>query len=219
MTESFSEGERPPTILSFTKDLPNLCSLAGLLCAVLAIYFAVVGNFPASMIGLVWTVVFDWSDGAIARKLKNRTDTQKSFGGQLDSLIDIISFGVCPAVVLLSYGNFDIWFVPGAFIIVAAGVLRLSYFNVFGLIGKSTYQGLAIDNNGILLVLLFFLEGFISISLFTALLYASIVLLAALNVAPIKTPKLSADGWYYGIAAYAVVASLFYVWRLMQTVS
>jgi CDP-diacylglycerol--serine O-phosphatidyltransferase len=134
-------------------------------------------------------------------------------------LIDIVSFGVCPALVLLSYGNYDIWFVPGAFIIVAAGVLRLSYFNVFGLIGKSTYQGLAIDNNGILLVLLFFLEGFISISLFTALLYASIVLLAALNVAPIKTPKLSADGWYYGIAAYAVVASLFYVWRLMQTVS
>jgi CDP-diacylglycerol--serine O-phosphatidyltransferase len=219
MTESFSEGERPPTILSFTKDLPNLCSLAGLLCAVLAIYFAVVGNFPASMIGLVWAVVFDWGDGVIARKLKNRTDAQRSFGGQLDSLIDIVSFGVCPALVLLSYGNYDIWFVPGAFIIVAAGVLRLSYFNVFGLIGKSTYQGLAIDNNGILLVLLFFLEGFISISLFTALLYASIVLLAALNVAPIKTPKLSADGWYYGIAAYAVVASLFYVWRLMQTVS
>jgi hypothetical protein len=38
-------------------------------------------------------------------------------------------------------------------------------------------------------------------------------------VAPIRTPRLSAGGWYYGIAAYAVVASLFYVWRLMQTVS
>lgn len=218
MPESISVEERPPTILSFSKDLPNLCSLVGLLCTVLAIYFAIIGNFPAAMIGLVWAVFFDWSDGKIARKLKNRTDAQKSFGGHLDSLIDIVSFGVCPALILLSYGNFDIWFVPGAFIIVAAGVLRLSYFNVFGLIGKSTYQGLAIDNNGILLVLLFFLEGFISVSIFTALLYASIVLLAALNVSPIKTPKLSADGWYYGIAAYAVVASLFYVWQLMQTV-
>ena len=122
-------------------------------------------------------------------------------------------------MVLLSYGNYDIAFVPGAFIIVAAGALRLSYFNVFGLIDKSTYQGLAIDNNGILLVLLFLLEGFVSVSLFTALLYASIVLMAALNVAPIRTPKLSAIGWYYAIATYAVAASLFYIWRLMQTVS
>ncbi len=219
MTASISEGETPPTILSFAKDLPNLCSLAGLLCAVLAIYFAIMGNFPAAMIGLVWAVFFDWSDGKIARKLQNRTDSQRLFGGQLDSLIDIVSFGVCPALVLLSYGNYEIWFVPGAFIIVAAGVLRLSYFNVFGLIDESTYQGLAIDNNGILLVLVFFLDGFILGSLFTPLLYASIVLLAVLNVAPIRTPKLSADGWYYGIAAYAVVASLFYVWRLMQTVS
>jgi len=216
MTESISVEERPPTILSFAKDLPNLCSLAGLLCTVLAIYFAITGNFPAAMIGLVWAVFFDWSDGKIARKLKHRTDAQRSFGGQLDSLIDIVSFGVCPALVLLSYGNYDIWFVPGAFIIVAAGVLRLSYFNVFGLIDKSTYQGLAIDNNGIFLVLLFLLEGFISVYLFTALLYASIVLLAVLNVAPIRTPKLSAGGWYYAIATYAVVASLFYVWRLMQ---
>lgn len=219
MTESISEGGRPPTILSFSKDLPNLCSLAGLLCAVLAIYFAIIGNFPAAMIGLVWAVFLDWSDGNIARKLKNRTDAQKSFGGQLDSLVDIVSFGVCPAVVLLSYGNYGIGFVPGAFIIVAAGVLRLSYFNVFGLIGESTYQGLAIDNNGILLVLLFFIEGFISVSLFTVVLYASIVLLAVLNVAPIRTPKLSARGWYYAIATYAVAASLFYIWRLMQTAS
>ena len=42
-----------PTILSFTKDLANLCSLAGLFSAVLAIYFAITGNFPASMIGLL----------------------------------------------------------------------------------------------------------------------------------------------------------------------
>ncbi len=70
---------KQPSIISFANDLANLCSLAGLLSAVLAIYFAIVGNFPAAMIGLVWSVFFDWSDGNIARRMKDRTDEQRKF--------------------------------------------------------------------------------------------------------------------------------------------
>ena len=208
--------ETPPTIISFARDLANLCSLAGLLSAVLAIYFAIVGNFPAAMIGLVWAVFFDWSDGNIARRMKGRTDKQRLFGGQLDSLIDIVSFGVCPAVVLLSYGDFSPWFLPGAFLIVAGGVLRLSYFNVYGLVSKTSYQGLAIDNNGILLVLLFVFHDLFSASVFTVILYILILTLAALNVAPIRTPKLSSGLWYYGIVAYTITLTLFYSWQLQR---
>jgi CDP-diacylglycerol--serine O-phosphatidyltransferase len=203
-----------PSILSFAKDLANLCSLAGLFSAVLAIYFAIVGNFPAAMIALVWAVLFDWSDGKIARRMKSRTDEQRKFGGQLDSLIDIVSFGVCPAVVLLSYGDFSPWFLPGAFIITAAGVLRLSYFNVFGLAGKASFQGLAIDNNGIILALIFVFNSFISASSFTVLLYITVLTLAVLNVAPIKTPKLSSGSWYYAIVLYTLVITLFFGWQL-----
>lgn len=206
----------PPTILSFARDLPNLCSLAGLFSAVLAIYFAIVGIFPAAMIGLIWAIFFDWSDGIIARRMKGRTKQQQSFGGQLDSLIDIVSFGICPAIILLSYGDFSPWFVPGAFLIVAAGVLRLSYFNVFGLVGESTYQGLALDNNAIILALLFVFDGLISTSDFAALLYVALLAMAALNVAPIRTPKL-AGGWYYGITAYTLVLTLIFGWQLLHT--
>jgi CDP-diacylglycerol---serine O-phosphatidyltransferase len=205
----------PPTILSFAKDLPNLCSLAGLFSAVLAIYFAVLGIFPAAMIGLIWAIFFDWSDGIIARRMQGRTKQQQSFGGQLDSLIDIVSFGICPAIVLLSYGDFSPWFVPGAFLIVAAGVLRLSYFNVFGLAGESTYQGLALDNNAIILALLFVFDGLISTSDFAALLYVVLLALAALNVAPIRTPKLN-GGWYYGITAYTLVLTVIFGWQLLH---
>ena len=208
--------ETPPTIISFAGDLANLCSLAGLLSAVLAIYFAITGNFPAAMIGLVWAVFFDWSDGNIARRMKGRTDKQRLFGGQLDSLIDIVSFGVCPAVVLLSYGDFSPWFLPGAFLIVAGGVLRLSYFNVYGLVSKTSYQGLAIDNNGILLVLFFVFHDLFSASAFTVILYILILTLAALNVAPIRTPKLSSGSWYYGIVAYTITMTLFYSWQLQN---
>ena len=215
MTDINDSLEMPPTILSFAKDLPNLCSLAGLLSAVLAIYFAILGNFPAAMIGLIWAVLFDWSDGRIARRMMSRTDNQRMFGGQLDSLIDIVSFGICPAIVLLSYGDFSPWFIPGAFIIVAAGVLRLSYFNVYGLVGESSYQGLAIDNNGILLALLFVFHDLVGTSVFTTLLYLVILALAVLNVAPIRTPKLGMS-WYYGIIAYTLALTLFYGWQLLR---
>jgi len=208
-----------PSIISFANDLANLCSLAGLLSAVLAIYFAIVGNFPAAMIGLVWAVFFDWSDGNIARRMKDRTDEQRKFGGQMDSLIDIVSFGICPAVVLLSYGDFSPWFIPGAFLIAAAGVLRLSYFNVFGLADKSSFQGLAIDNNGIFLVLIFVVNSFVNASSFTILLYITILALAVLNVAPVRTPKLSSGRWYYAIALYTLIVTLLFGWQLFKGIN
>ncbi|MBQ0719359.1 MAG: CDP-alcohol phosphatidyltransferase family protein [Gammaproteobacteria bacterium] len=203
-----------PSILSFAKDLPNLCSLAGLLCAVIAIYFVILGNFPAAMIGLLWALFFDWSDGIIARRLKGRNEKQQAFGGQLDSLIDIISYGICPALVLLSWGGFSPWFLPGAFLALAAGVFRLSYFNIFGMESGSSYKGLAIDNNVIILTFVFLFSTEIDKAIFTTFLYIMIVVLAVLNVAPIRTPKLIGR-WYYVLIAYAVILSVIYGWQLL----
>ena len=201
------------SILSFAGDLPNICSLVGLLCAVLAIYYAVLGNFKIAMVGLIWAVFFDWSDGIIARRMQGRTDDQRSFGAQLDSLIDIVSFGICPAVILLSLGHFSPWYIPGAFIILATGVIRLSYFNVFGLVDGSTYVGLALDNNIIILVFVFLFKDFFSPVAFSAGIYTLMMLLAVLNVAPIKTPKF-AGGWYYVLIAYTVTLSALFGWQL-----
>ena len=210
-----NSANAPVSILSFAGDLPNICSLAGLLCTVLAIYYAIIGLFPAAMIGLIWAVFFDWSDGIIARNLKGRNDKQREFGGQLDSLIDIVSFSICPAIILLSYGNFSPWFLPGAFIIVATGVLRLSYFNVFGLVEESTYMGLALDNNVIILVFVFLLHGVISQTAFSVFLYTLLMLLTALNVASIKTPKFSGR-WYYALMLYTVVMTAIYGWQVLH---
>ncbi len=56
MSEAPVTPAAPRAILSYAKDLPNICSLAGLLSAILAIYYAFLGNFPAAMIGLLWAV-------------------------------------------------------------------------------------------------------------------------------------------------------------------
>ena len=74
MTTSNTEArEIQPSILSFVKDLPSLCSLAGLACTTLAIYFSIIGVYSAAMIAMVWAVGFDWADGLIARSMKGRT--------------------------------------------------------------------------------------------------------------------------------------------------
>ena len=183
----------PPTILSFVKDLPNLCSLAGLGCSVSAIYCCFLGNYYAAMIGMIWAVAFDWADGLIARRMRGRTGSDRTFGAQLDVLIDIVSYGATPAILLLSYGNFEAIYLPGAFILLAAAAIRLSYFSTFGLSDSSKYTGLALDNNSIALVFLFAFESTLGAETFSVVLYVSCLALAALNVSQIKTPKLSGN--------------------------
>ena len=204
-------------MLSFSRDLPNICSLAGLLCAVLGIYFAILGNFPLAIIGVLWAVLFDWADGIVARKMTGRTDHHRAFGGQLDSLIDIVSFGVFPAIFLLSYGNFGPWFLPGAFLIVAASAIRLSYFNIFGLIDDKTYRGLALDNNVLILAFVFLFEGFINHTVFSIILYVLLMVSLVFNVTPIRTPKF-AGKWFYVLMVYTFVLTIIYSWILWNRV-
>ena len=144
---STSSQTQQPTIISYVRDLPNLLSLAGLACTLLAIYYSILGVYSIAMIGMVWAVAFDWADGLVARKLKGRTATDGKFGGQLDVLIDIVSYGVTPAILLLSYGKFEPIFLVGAFIMIAAAAVRLSYFSTYGLAGGTKYTGHALDNN------------------------------------------------------------------------
>ena len=206
----------PKSILSYVNDLPNICSLAGLCCTLLAIYYIILGIYSAAMIGMIWAVAFDWADGLIARRMKGRTGDDRVFGGQLDLLIDIVSYGVTPAILLLSYGKFDLIFLPGAFIMLAASAMRLSYFSTFGLSGSSKYTGLALDNNNIILVFIFLFEGFFSQETFSVILYASGLGLAALNVSQIKTPKLSGNPVNVLILAiYTLGITVLHGWNLL----
>ena len=216
-TENLTPQEQQPaTILSYVKDLPNLCSLAGLACTVLAIYYSILGVYSAAMIGMIWAVAFDWADGLIARRMKGRTGNDRVFGGQLDVLIDIVSYGVTPAILLLSYGNFEIIYLPGAFLMLAASALRLSYFTTFGLAGGKHYTGLALDNNNIILVFIFLFAGFFSEDTFAVILYASCLGLTALNVSQIKTPKLSGNPRNVLIlAVYTLGMTAIYGWKLI----
>ena len=203
-------------ILSYIRDLPNLCSLAGLGCTLLAIYFLITGIYAAAMIGMIWAVGFDWADGLIARKMKGRTGADRQFGGTLDLLIDIVSYGVTPALLVLSYGGFHPAFLPVAFIMLVFGAVRLSYFSTFGLSSDAKYTGLAIDNNNIFFVFLFMFAGFFGQSVFSIILAIAGLCLAALNVSQIKTPKLSGNPVNVVLlAAYTLGITAIYGWKLL----
>lgn len=202
-------------MLAFAVERPNLVSLVGLACATAAAYFAILRIFPAAMIGLVWAVAFDWLDGRVARSLPNRTAEQRDFGANLDSLIDVVSFGVVPAIVLLAVGDFSPWLLVPAVGVLGAAVIRLSYFNVFGLVGGSTYRGLALDNNAMILVALFAMRPAIPTSVFMAVLIVVLLILSALNVSTLRTPKLGGS-WYIGVVAYAVAASCWFGFLLLR---
>ncbi len=206
------------SIFAHAADPANALTLAGLFCALLGIYFAAQGVFPAAVIALLWATFFDWFDGPVARRTKGRSDELRALGGQLDSLVDIVSGGVGPAILLLSVGAFSPWFIPGAFAIVAAGVLRLSYFNVFGLEDEATYLGLPIDHNVILLSVVFMLEGQIGGTEFAIVLYIATVLIAILSIAPFRMPKL-AGHWYFVFTGFVVSLTVVYGWRLWAGLS
>lgn len=199
----------PTSMLGFVRDAANLLTLAGLACAVSGIYFAILGNIKAAMIALLWAILADWFDGPVARRTPGRSKALGTFGGALDSLVDIVSLGVLPAVVLLSYGAFSPWYVPGAILVVMAGVVRLSYFDVFGLEGGTAYTGLPLDINGLVLTFAFLFEGLIGPGAFRWILYGLLILLAALNVSSIQVPKM-VGVWYFVVSGYVLAATTAY---------
>jgi CDP-diacylglycerol--serine O-phosphatidyltransferase len=90
-----------------------------------------------------------------------------------------------------------------------AGVLRLSYFNVYGVDSSGKIAGLTIDNSPIAVSLVFFLESFIDHSAFVAILYATVLVMAALHVAPFRLPK-AVQIFYYIFTTYVIVATVGY---------
>ena len=158
--------------------------------------------------------IADVFDGPIAKRLSGRTDADRAFGADLDSLIDIIGAGVAPGVILLSYGEFSGWYVPGAFLLVAAAALRLSYFNVHGLGESAThYTGVPTDLILLTFTVLLLLDEVLGLDEFRAVLYTGSVVLAALMVSAVKVPKL-VDRWYYILPAVACLIALAHLARI-----
>ena len=122
--------------------LPNLFTTGALFCGFYAVVSGMVGNFGHAAVAIFIAMLLDGMDGRVARM----TNTQSAFGEQYDSLADMVSFGVAPALVMFSWVLHDLgrWGWAAAFIYTACAALRLARFNTqIGVVDKKYFVGLA----------------------------------------------------------------------------
>ena len=122
--------------------LPNLFTTSALFAGFYSIIAAINGRFEAAAIAVFAAMILDGMDGRIARL----TNTQSDFGTQYDSLSDMISFGLAPALLIYQWSLFNLGKVgwSAAFIYTAAAALRLARFNTqVANDDKRYFQGLA----------------------------------------------------------------------------
>jgi CDP-diacylglycerol---serine O-phosphatidyltransferase len=121
--------------------LPNFLTLVGIFAAFYSIIAAMLGRFEYAAMAILIAVLFDGLDGRVARM----ANAESAFGAQLDSLADMISFGLAPALLLYTWSLSSLgkggWLV--AFLYVACTALRLARFNVqLSYPDKRYFQGL-----------------------------------------------------------------------------
>ena len=123
--------------------LPNTLTLCGMFSGFYAILSAINGDFLYSAWAIILANIFDGLDGWIARL----TNTSTRFGIELDSLSDLVAFGVAPSVLMYKWvlAPFDRVGWAAAFLFVACGALRLARFNVqTGAPGSKAFKGMPI---------------------------------------------------------------------------
>jgi len=121
--------------------LPNAFTTANLFAGFYAVVQAMSGNFEVAAIAIFVAMVLDAMDGRVARL----TNTQSAFGEQYDSMSDMVSFGIAPALVMYEYQLQALgrWGWIAAFIYVAGAALRLARFNTnIGVVDSRFFQGL-----------------------------------------------------------------------------
>lgn len=175
--------------------IPNTFTALNMACGFIAILFAFHGEFYKACMFIVLGAIFDSVDGRIARM----TNTQSSFGEQFDSLSDLVSFGVSPAIVyyfrfLADAGR------PGmvaCFFFMLCGALRLARFNANIDKNKSDYfQGLPIPGGATAAISLVFLSiNLPEIAQYKPLTVAYLLFYAFLMISNIPFPSFKKSEW------------------------
>jgi len=169
--------------------LPDLLSMLNASSGYLSILLSIDGSLNAACILMLLAVLFDSLDGWVARKT-GRIDIH-GFGKNMDSLSDVISFGVAPAILIYSAAvDFRYINILVGLLIVLCGILRLSRFNVLTGGGKN-FTGLPIPVAAVTISSLY-LTGFYSE------LSAAFIMIAV-SVSDDKQHRISAGGWYGGL--------------------
>ncbi|MCH8003264.1 MAG: CDP-diacylglycerol--serine O-phosphatidyltransferase [Nanoarchaeota archaeon] len=128
--------------------ISDIFTLANIIFGLTAIFFAINRNYNYMIISLFLAVLADYTDGKLAKKLKQ----QNIFGKELDSLADTVSFGVAPAIFGFSLIQTPLAIVSFT-IFLFCGVLRLARYNIMDM--QDSYAGMPITLNGIIIPIVY----------------------------------------------------------------
>ncbi|MBI6547026.1 MAG: CDP-alcohol phosphatidyltransferase family protein [Cyanobacteria bacterium NC_groundwater_1444_Ag_S-0.65um_54_12] len=197
-------------------DLPNLFTLTGLALTLLSITWSIQGRFALAILGMMYAGLFDLFDGVVARKILERTPLQTAVGKQLDSLVDLCSFGLGPVVFAYCYGLQSFWEILLLLFYLVACASRLAYFNCTGMAseGKTAFfTGMPVTYAALWIPLAFTIHLGCPASLvrpWLAIWYGGI---AAAMVAGWKIPK--PRGSWYGVFGFlALLLTAYYAWAI-----
>jgi len=166
-----------------------------LLSAVLGIALAIKGGVLGPICCLLFSGICDCFDGKVARAIE-RTDDEKAFGIQIDSLCDLIAFGVLPVVICFCEGLSGVVGIIILMLYQLAALVRLGYYNVTeqnrqretdGLRGY--FNGLPVTSIAVILPLVHLLKLAVSDGTFVIILGAVMFVVAVLFVVNIKVKK------------------------------
>lgn len=175
---------------NYTVILTNM----SLVSSVFGIYMAILGYVQTAVYCLMISGFCDMFDGKVART-KERCKAEQRFGIQLDSLSDLVCFGVLPTVIGYAIGMTEKLSVVIFFLYVMAAMTRLAYFNVMEEERQSQspekrkeYTGLPVTAVALIIPLIYILGKFVSVQFHV--LYAACMLLIALAfVLPFRIKK------------------------------
>ena len=177
-------------------DYTVILTYLSLFSAVSGMVLAGRERFGAAVLCLIGSGICDAFDGMVARSKKDRTEDEKAFGIQIDSLCDAVSFGVFPAVLCYHMGVDGLLGFLILFLYSLCAVIRLAFFNVLegnrqrteGGCNK-TYRGLPVTSISIYLPVICILRNALSAQAFVALLHAVMAVTAFLFVLDFSVKK------------------------------
>lgn len=203
-------------------DYTIILTYIGFASGIMGMFCATTKHLRLAVFFLVVSGLCDMFDGKIARTKKNRTEEEKSFGIQIDSLSDIVCFGVLPIIICFKMGMRHIYSMFLLIFYGLAGVIRLGYFNVMEEKrqaqtdeNRKYYQGLPITSISIVLpVFVVFSPILPDYHAFVIVLHFLVAVVGALFIIDFKIRKLSVKEMFLlVIAGAAAAAVILFVWR------
>ena len=194
---------------------PACVTYFGTLSSLIGIYLAMTDHIKSAIICLVISGVADMFDGKVARKEKNRSESDKNYGIEIDSLSDTVCFVVFPIIILFKMGLTK-WYNALIFALYGlAGIIRLAYFNINATADTpvKNYTGLPVTTAAAIFPALFLVSLLISKEHF--LVVATIVnaLVGILFISKIKIAKPKGNALYVFLAA--AIIFIFYMLKLI----